>query len=43
MIYSYEKYDERYLASGLRGALGADSVRVHAVALSMETVHLAAG
>ena len=42
-IYSFEKYDEAYLASGLRSALGADNVKALSVALSADTARLADG
>jgi hypothetical protein len=42
-IYSFEKYDETYLATGLRSTLGAENVMTLSVALTVETAQFAAG
>ena len=42
-IYSFERYDEAYLAAGLRSSVGAENVMTLSVGLSAETARLAAG
>jgi hypothetical protein len=43
MIYSLEKYDEKFLTPELHSAIGAENVRSVRVSLSLDTADLAKG
>eukprot|EP00292_Cryptomonas_paramecium_P008014 CAMPEP_0113725522 /NCGR_PEP_ID=MMETSP0038_2-20120614/39802_1 /TAXON_ID=2898 /ORGANISM="Cryptomonas paramecium" /LENGTH=338 /DNA_ID=CAMNT_0000655785 /DNA_START=47 /DNA_END=1063 /DNA_ORIENTATION=- /assembly_acc=CAM_ASM_000170 len=43
LVYSLEKYDEKYLVPGLHASIGADNVRTVRVPLSKDTTDLAKG
>ena len=42
-IYSFEKYDDTYLLTGLRNSLGIENVKTLNFALSADTVQFASG
>jgi hypothetical protein len=43
LIYSLEKYDEKFLMPELHSAIGAENVRAVRVSLSLDTADLAEG